>query len=283
MPIATRPALLILGAALASFLPRTAHSQLGNLIKKQVEKKAPQDPGAQGPPVFDAVTLEITPERIDKLLEAKRAARRIADGPTGPNALREKAGALDERQAMLYTKYGKEIEVWDEKRRTVENCRDSSLSAIKDSKRPTQAQDMMKYQQLALAMAMAQQKGDTAEVRRLTEQFQKGQEPSAADSAAVLRRCGDPSPPAVVKEWMALKGQVEALQNQAQNAEAEVERTETQASGMNTRQRAVFCERIKALVARLKAKQATAGFSDAEVEAARKRDIAIKDLEALCP
>jgi hypothetical protein len=152
-----------------------------------------------------------------------------------------------------------------------------------DKKRLNSAQDMQKMQQIGLAIAMAQSKGDTAEVRRLTEQFQKSQEPTPADTATAKRQCGDPTPPALVKEWLDLKSQIDNLRSQADQADAQIDKTETSASGMNRRQRSIFCERIKILIGKLKAKQATAGFSDAEVEAAKKREQAIKDLEALCP
>ena len=281
MQIGLRLSTVILGALFLLAGPELAQSQVGGLINKRLPKPGGQASGQA--PVFDANTLEITPERIDKLLAAKQASKRLIDAPTGPDALRAKADQLDERQAAIYNKSESEIAKWDEKKRAVENCRDSALTAIGQSKRQNSAQDMQKMQQVGLAIAMAQSKGDTAEVRRLTEQFQKGQEPTAADSTAVARKCGDPSPIGVVKEWVDLKGQIEQVRSQITQAEAQIDKTETTTSGMNGRQRAVFCERIKLLIKRLKAKQETVGFSDTEIEAAKKREQAIKDLEALCP
>jgi hypothetical protein len=272
-----------MGAVLFLVNAGAAWSQVGGLINKRLPREVPGAPNQGAPPQFDDVTLEITTDRIDKLLAAKQAARRLADAPTGPAALRQKADQLDERQGDLYSKHIKDIQKWDEKRMAVETCRDSALSAIRDSKQATGMQDMQKMQQIGLAVAMAQQKGDTAEVRRLTEQFRKGQEPSAADSAAVVRKCGDPSPIGVVKEWATLKDQIEQLRNQANQAEAQIDKTETSLSSMNARQRAVSCERIKRYIEQLRKKQKWAGFSDAEVKAMQAREQAIKDLEALCP
>lgn len=269
---------LLVGAVLFLAAPEPAQSQVGGLIPKRPVKGQAQADAPQ----FNDVTLELTTERIDKLLAAKQAGKRLADGPTGPAALREKADQLDIRQAAIYDKNGKEIEKWDAKKREVENCRDSSLIAIKDSKKPGM-QDLAKMQELSMTLLAAQQKGDTAEVRRITERFQKGQEPTAADSAAVTKRCGDPSPIGVVKEWASLKNQIDNLRNQATQADAQIDKTETSTSGMNARQRAVSCERIKKFIEQLKKKQEHAGFSDAEIEAAKKREQAIKDLEALCP
>lgn len=280
MRIRFRHSMVILGSMLSLAGPQSVHSQV----------RLPKLPGqAQKPaadrqvPEFNEFTLEITTERIDKLIPALAAGKRLADGPNGPAALRARADQLDERQAAIYNKSGKEIEKWDEKKRAVQNCRDSTLTTISQMKRMNSAQDMQKMQQIGLAIAMAQSKGDTAEVRRLTEQFQKGQEPTPADTAAVIRKCGDPSPLGVVKEWADLKDQIDQLRNQASQVDAQIDKNETQASGMNGRQRAVFCERIKQLIKRLKTKQENVGFSDAEIEAAKKREQAIKDLEALCP
>jgi hypothetical protein len=268
--------------ALLLLAPHAAQSQVGGLINKRLPKPAGQNPTKEAVQ-FDANTLEITPERIDKLVAGLKAGKPLAEGPNGPAALRAKAEQVDERQAAIYNKSVNEIQKWDEKRMAVERCRDSVLSAMSDKKRMNSAQDMQKMQQIGLAIAMAQSKGDTAEVRRLTEQFQKSQEPTPADTATAKRQCGDPTPPAVVKEWLDLKSQIESLKSQAEQAEANIDKAETQTSGMNRRQRSIFCERIKLLIARLKAKRETTGFSDAEVEAAKKREQAIKDLEALCP
>ena len=281
MRVGLRSSMAILGAMLFLAAPEPVHSQLGGLINKRLPKGVEQDQTQA--PAFDDVTLEITTERIEKLLAAKQAAKRLADAPTGPAALREKANQLDERQGNLYSRYIKEIQAWDEKKRAVENCRDSSLSVITESKKATAMQDMQKMQQLALAVAMAQQKGDTAEVRRLSEQYQKGQQPTAADSAAVFRRCGDPAALGVVKEWADLKDQIDRFRSQADQAEAQIDKTETTTSGMSARQRAVSCERIKKFVEQLRKKQKWAGFSDAEIKAMQAREQAIKDLEALCP
>ena len=54
-------------------------------------------------------------------------------------------------------------------------------------------------------------------------------------------------------------------------------------SGMNARQSAVFCERIKQFVQQLKEKKKHVGFSDDEIKRLAKLEQAIKDLEALCP
>ncbi len=275
------PALLTLAAIAALTLPAPAHGQLGNLVKKRLPKGATADQ-AGSQPQFNDVTLEITVERIDKLLAAKQAAKVLADSPNGPAALRARMDAIDSRQAAIYDKNVDRINAWDQHRRDVENCRDSSYSAIQDTKR-SGPPDLQRMQQVGLAMGQAQAKGDTAEVRRLLEQLQKGREPTAAESVAVIKRCGDPTPPAVVKEWMGLKDQVEGLQKQISQSEADIEKKEADLSGMNGRQVAVSCERIKMFIEQLKKKQAWAGFSDREIEAMKKREQAIKDLSELCP
>ena len=286
MILPARRAVLALWATVFLGFPQPAHSQLGNLIKKKVEKASGQ-PAAQAgaePVVFNDVVLELTVERIDKLLEAKRAGKLIADGPNGPAALREKMDALDVRQATLYDKYGKEIGAYDERRRAVANCRDSAYSALQDRNSPERNPALMqKMMQLGQTMAMAQARGDTASFRKVMAEMEHLKDPTAADSAAVIRHCGDATPTGVVKEWMTLKDQVEDFQKRIQNSEQAIETTESTTSGMNARQRGMACERIKRLIAQLKQKQAWTGFSDREIEAFNKREQAIKDLEELCP
>ncbi len=272
-------AVLMLGAFAAVTLTATpAYGQLGNLVKKRLPKGATAEAGA---PEFNDVTLEITQERIDKLLAAKQAAKRYATGPDGPATLQAKIDPLDDRQTAIYSKQVNAINGWDERRRDVENCRADAYTVIRDSRQPTM-QNMQKMQQIGLAMAAAQQKGDTAEMRRLLDQLKGDREPTSADTAAVIKKCGDSTPPPIVKEWLGLKDQIDGLRNQLSKSEAEVDRIEN-TSGLNARQRAVSCERIKMFIEQLKKKQAWAGFSDAEIKAMQNREQAIKDLDALCP
>jgi hypothetical protein len=267
-----------------------AHAQLGALKKKL--DKATGNPAQQpvAAPVFDNVTLEITQERIEKLTAAKRAVRTFAQGPKGPAAYEKLIQPLDNRQVAIYEKQVDAINAWDQKRRDYENCVDSVLSAITDQKNSqmrSQAQSdpsfLQKMMQLSQAMMAAQQKGDTAEMRKITQQIERMKEPTKADSAEAAKRCTYPTPPALVKEWIGLKRQIDSLNNLKQDAENQQAKIEEPISGMNARQSAIFCERIKLYAQQLKQKKPHVGYSDDEVKRLANLEQASKDLDELCP
>jgi hypothetical protein len=271
----------------------TAHAQIGGLIKKKIDKATSQDPAQQAadaPVVFDKVTLEITQERIEKLTAAKRAVRKFAEGPTGPAAYEKQFAALDARQTAIYAKQVDNINGWDEKRRDYERCMDSAFSAIHDRKKsqigPEAMSDpaaMRRAMEWGQALAAAQQRGDTAAVRKITEQLGGSKAPTKADSAEAAKHCVYPPQPPLVKEYLGLKRQLDSLGNLRQEAEAQAGKMEETMSGMNARQSAIFCERIKMYVEQLKQKKKHVGFSDDEVKRLAKLEQAIKDLEELCP
>jgi hypothetical protein len=277
-------------AALVLFaLP--AHAQLGALKKKLDKATGKEEPQqAAQPVVFDQVTLEITQERIEKLTAAKRAVRKFLEGPTGPAAYEKQFAALDARQTAIYEKQVDNINAWDEKRQDYERCLDSAFGAIRD-RRNSQSMSqpmsdpaaMRKAMEWGQALAAAQQKGDTAAVRKLTEQLGGLKAPTRADSAEAAKHCVYPTQPPLVKEYLGLKGQLDALGNLRQEAESQAGKMEKTMSGMDSRQGAVFCERIKQYVQQLKEKKKHVGFSDDEVKRLASLEQAIKDLEALCP
>jgi hypothetical protein len=168
----------------------------------------------------------------------------------------------------IYSKHVEEINAWDEKRRDAERCRDSVLTEVQDRKRTqTGAEFLQRYQEIGMQMAVAQQKGDTAEIQRLTARTKSMQEPTRADTLAAERSCGAPAPPKVVQEWLDLKSELEALQEQLAQAEQAVRDAEERESGMNHRQLAIACERIKMYIDRAEAKQRQQGFTQAELDA----------------
>jgi hypothetical protein len=282
---------LILGlmALPALGLPASAQGQVSSLIKKKfAQATAKVDPTAPtaAPPTFDDVTLELTQPRVAKIIAGKQAGKRIAEGPNGPAAIRAKTEALDARQAAIYKKHVDEINAWDEKRREVQNCRDSALSAIKDRRRnelmgraQSDPQYRLRLADLARAMMEAQQKGDTAATRKAREAMDNLKAPSKADTAQAMSQCGEAGPTGLVKEWVELKSQLEELQGLEQQAEVAIQQAEQSESGMTNRQLAVACERIKLFADRLKKKAKMGEFTEQEQQALQQ---AIKDLEELC-
>ena len=144
-----RCALLFL--AVAAVTPcREAGAQIGGLIKRKVGQAAAGEAATAasvGEPVaFNDELLELTPERLERIGAGKAAARKIAEGPNGPAAIRKRLEEVDARQAELYSKHVDEINAWDQARMDAERCRDSVLTEVHDSKRTqTGAEFMQRY------------------------------------------------------------------------------------------------------------------------------------------
>jgi hypothetical protein len=267
--------------ALAAVMPcPDGQAQIGGLIKKKVGQaaagQAPVAPIVGQAPVFDNVILELTPARLAQVIAAKKAGKQLATGPNSPIALRRKLDALDEQQAAIYRKHVDDINAWDARRIDAETCRDSVLAQASERMSSTWAQ---RAGPLSMQVAQAQQKGDTAELRRLTEQLQRLNAPTAADTAQAVSKCGTAAPPAVVQQWLGLKSQMDQVNEEIGKAEQAIKDAEKSRSNMDDRQLAMACERIQIFVERMKAKKQQPGFTAAEIQALEQT---IKDLDKLC-
>ena len=286
----TRRMLVCTGLSLValSLTAAPAQSQIKGLIKKATKVVEGADPTTTSakPPTFDDVTLELTQARVAKILAGKQAGKQIAEGPNGPAAIRAKTEALDARQAAIYEKHVDEINAWDEKRRENQNCRDSALGAITERRRnelmdraTSDPQYRLRLADLARAMMEAQQKGDTAAMRKAQEALKNLKAPTKADTARAMSQCGVAGPTGLVKEWVELKSELEELKGLEQQAEVAIQQAEQSESGMTNRQLAMACERIKLFADRLKKKAKLGEFTEQEQQALQQ---AIKDLEDLC-
>lgn len=232
------------------------------------------------PVAFDAVVLELTPQRIAKVVIGKNAAKQLASGPNSPAALRTRLDAADARQAAIYNKHVGDINAWDAKRMETEGCRDSVLTAIQDKNQmDTNPAFLQKMMALSMQVAVAQQKGDTAELRRLSEELERSSKPSRADTLQAQRACGTAAAPAIVQQWLDIKRGMDSLSLRIEKAEQAILDAEQSGSGMNARQLAIACERIQIFIDRQKEKKKQTGFTTAELQALQQ---AIKDLELLC-
>jgi hypothetical protein len=228
---------------------------------------------------FNDVILELTPERVGKVIAGKKEAKRLADGPDGPAAIRNRLDALDARQAKIYEKQVDAINVWDVKRQDAERCRDSVYVIIKDQLNLDTPEYLQKMTQLALRYAQAQQSGDSAEMRRVQAEIKRAGEPSPADSAKAVQGCQLPPPPPAVQEWAAIKAEMEKVQQELDRSQQAVTAAEERTSGMNHRQLGMACERIGLYLGRAEAKQKQAGFTSAELAALGGT---IKELQGSC-
>jgi hypothetical protein len=273
-----RAALLLLVAT--SLVPvRTAGAQLGGIIRRGAER-AERAAAPLAPPAFTEDLLELTPDRVARVRAGLAAAQQVREGPNGAPAIRERIESLDARQAALYERHVGAINEWDSARMAGESCRDSVLSAVMDRKRASSgAEFLAQTRQLGLDYAAAQQRGDTAAMRKLAERFQAVDKPVRADTLAADRSCGAPPPPAAVQQWMSLKDEIDQLQKALQAAEQAELDAEQEASGMNRRQLALACERALLYFWRAERKERQEGFTPAELEALEQ---AGRDLKKLC-
>jgi hypothetical protein len=278
----------LLCIGLAGLTPVPAAAQIGNLIKKKAaDAIAAQDPTLfRGEAVtFDDATVELTAGRIDRIIAGKRAARRLADGPNGPAAFDKKIQALNDRQTAVYNKYKAEITAAEEQASKLQNCRDSVLQSAQEQKRQSlmarassDAEFVKRTSELAQAMLVAQQKGDTATMRKLQAEVEQLGALSPADSALALKGCSSTGGSPGVQEWRGLAEQIQALRKQRQNAEAAVTRAEQQESGLNDRQLATANERILMFLAALNTKTAQHGLTQEELDALRAASKDLKDV-----
>jgi len=219
-------------AAIAAFalsalvgVPRFAPAQFGGLIKKKIATVATGQAQAVKPAgenvAFDNITLELTTDRLDKLIVGKQAGRKLAEGPSGVNGLREKKGALDEQLRQLRDKNGKVFDAWDTRKSAISSCRDSVLSARQEKIAESFQMNAMnnpellqKMSELGMATQKAMAKGDTALARKLTLQTAAMMEPTRTDSLAADRKCGSTKDaPAVVAQATSLQEQIDQLEN----------------------------------------------------------------------
>ena len=260
-----------------------AAAQVGGLIKNKINQVS----AAAQQIKFDNVILEITPDRINKLLAAKQASKPVIDGPNGPSAINTTIIQVEARQTAIAEKEVDAIQTWEQKLRDHRNCLDSALIAIADRARDqlmARAMSDPRFMQLTQALLVAQQKGDTAAVRKLAGQLERLKAPTSADTAAAAKQCGaSPAALGPVKQWADLRDQVDTLRAQLTASEDAIRAMEARLSGMETRQIAMMCERIRMYAEQLRNKSKVAGFSASEQQTLTNLSQAVKDLEALCP
>jgi hypothetical protein len=284
-------AVMAFALSAVALMPKSTPAQLGGLIKKKVAAVAAGQEQAIKPAgenvAFDNIILELTPERIGKVVAGKQAGKKIATGPSGAIALREKKDALEEQLSQLRDKNSKVFDAWDVKRDAIRSCRDSVLhlaeKRITENFQMTALSDpelLQKMTDLGAAIQKAYARGDTALVRKLTMQTAAMMEPTKADSLAADRKCGSlKDAPAVVAQASSLQDQIDKLLDQIRNAEVAASKAEQEGSGLNSKQLAMACERIEYYMQRLAAKSRQAGFTAAELDALKQREV---DLKGLC-
>ncbi len=265
-----------------------AQAQLGGLMKKAKEKVAKEvgdksgaNAALDGEDVaFDAVTVELTAERIDGVIRGLTASRaKLAGRP----ALVARRDAAAEALSNYLDKHGIEIDRAKEQRHTITSCRDDAFRKIVEANSEGMAARMMaspalqqKMQNISQRIAAAQQKGDAGEVQKLQAEIEALTAPAAADSAKVTKSCG-----AVPGESEAEK-EAKSLENQRNQADQELRSMEegsnaeaAKSSGLSPRAFAMARERMEMYLSRAKSNSRQRGLTSGEITAlnARRSDI----------
>ena len=309
-PSQARPAIVIAAvvAIATAIIPATASAQLGGLVKKardkaleqQVEKQVEKHTGSpsstrvDAPPTFDEVTLELTADRVDSVIRGLTAGRAVLDGKDGGPSRATLVASRDDaatKSADLSSQNAKVLNTYTNNRDEDQRCRIKARDISREKRQAETDKRTKEYQAKAMSdpafrdkamaigqkMAVAQQRGDTAEIRRLgAELGLQVDDGEKIDSLAGVKACGPvPSKPAVLVQIEQLDKQANDLTEQIRQLEEKSAATEVKESRLNERQFLMARERIEAYLSAMKYKSKPGAFSPAEIEAlnARRADL----------
>ena len=280
----------------------TTSAQLGGLAKKardrivdqQVEKRT-NNAGASSSaaPSFDDVTLELTNDRIGQIVRGLTAGRAVLDGANGSpsrTSLLTRRDEANNKRVALSDQNAKAFDAYAEKRDENQRCRNNAIGALRDKRQQATEQRQKEFQAKAMSdpafrekamataqkIAIAQQRGDTVEMRRLMAELGGVAEDPKADSLAADRTCGrEPAKPAAMVQAEQLDAEANKLSDQIRQLEEKSQATEVKESGMTERQFFMARERIEAYLSSVKFKSQPRGFSATELDAlsARRADL----------
>ncbi len=247
-----------------------AQAQLGGIMRRSVERRVGQKVDDQAniamliDPKFDQTTLELTAARLDtytaameKRKESAKADRAKAD------AIRERASAL--RDSAQKVERPKDAQAYDAASQRYGDCRGQVAQAMEQSSEARMQQIATQMQANPMAaqkdpkvkemmsivqqLGAAQQKGDAAEVQRLTQRYQSlfGQvTDSAALDKAAAPKCGArPAKPASMVQAEAYRSRADAAQKEADALDGNSTGVTGAAVGMTDVQAHMIWERIE--------------------------------------
>lgn len=249
-------------AALAAFavtVPASSHAQLGSLVRKA--KEAAANKVVENNPSLNknlkpssAFGPELTAQSLDAvLLGLATTAVKLGEA----DALRLQRQKYDADLSKSIEAHEKDRERYDLARRAAANCQDSIRSSRKNAAQdayqkrmqtdPLAMAQMMKAgQDLGFKVNAAQQKGDTAEVRRLVEELAKSQglDPKA-DSVFAVKQCGAiPAKPAWYVEQDSLRARSNRTDAQIRDIENGAAGAGAAASGLSIKEYSLGRERV---------------------------------------
>lgn len=260
----------LLCSAILMLVGMPAQAQLGALrraAERRVEQKAEDRVQVANliEPTFDQTTIEITAERLDRFgsalakVSASRAANRarVDDLRTTANALRDSANAADDNRAR--SAYENASRKYSECRSDVRSAMDAARNrqseelAARMQRDPIGSQNDPKVKQmigLVQEVAAAQQRGDTAGVRRAQEKMATAMGAGATDSAsldrAAVSKCGArPAVPASMVRSQRFRAQADSVDGLARNESGGASSVKGADVGMTDVQARMFGERVR--------------------------------------
>lgn len=232
---------MLVAATLAGLVTATpAHAQLGGLIRRATERRVEQtaedrvNAATLIAPTFDATTVEITAERLDRYtaaMERLKAAR--AQNRQRYEALQAQRNALLDSANMVENR--RDNAAYEQADRTHDNCaRDVRQAMDREAEEkgkamsarmqanPIGAQNDPQVKAFVQAMqdfAQAQQRGDTAAISRAQQRMMTmfgGTGDSVAVRRNVAAKCGaEPAKPASLVRSEAYRAKASALEKEA--------------------------------------------------------------------
>lgn len=275
--IGRRTIALAAAVALAAWMPATAHAQFGKLVKKAVNKASPTSTKTTGPaPTFDATTIELGPEQIDKIIAGLTAERNILVGSAqnGVQAMAKRREASQNQRTTINQAHEKDEEAYEKSSAQIGECRSQTIDASRAThQKAMQAKAMsdpafqQRYMQAAQAMAAANARGDTAAVRKMQQQLAQSVYPYAKDdTAAADAKCGKAlAEPAWRTQRDALIKFENAVSDSIRATQDSATATGARTSGLTVPQYATAHERILTFLANQS--RGVSGYSQKEVDA----------------
>lgn len=278
--------------AIVLALPATAHAQLGGLAKraaqKALEKKAEKTvtgSGDESPAcrnvTFDRTTVELTEARVDGIIKALESAYSGAKG-TRRRELQSNLQAAEARLQELEN--DPSVQKAQDSEAEYKSCRQEAFQQIVNARVEKEGQGIMTKYMAAMRVhnekiAAAQAKGDTAKANALTDSTWQVMmtvvTPTAADSAVVQKKCGNPPRPSRrAAERDSLRTAVREMNDEIRAMDEDAEDAMLKTSGLTATQLAMARERLTMFVKEKK----SCGFTKAEVDAIGARRAELEKL-----
>lgn len=259
----------------------TARAGLGNLVKKAKDKVAGKEQAAVGDNKveFDEVVVELTDERLERIIATFKAASAAS---AGRPALVEKLNKTTEERQKHLDKHGEAIQEVQRKRGDVEVC-------LHDGYQEVRQQRTQEYQEKALTDPTIREKftriaqehnapaarGDSVAIQKAQEAILSVVLPTHEDSLEVQKKCGPVPPPLPSEGKLAdLDKQIASLNEQIRSIDKKVAAAQAEAGGMDQEQFAMAMERIQMYLSwrqsKSYSKSATRGFTQEEIDALEK-------------